>query len=112
VSIQRPSGPQTLDVVYRWLRSKTRLPTGYVPVSLRDPSDRARNRVQNAKQLMEKSTNSFMSKENLSLDVVSLDFVVERLPPDPKTLGCLEFVAIGFLQHRDDRLAFDPLQQR
>src|SRR5437867_1876846 len=48
----------------------------------------------------------------LHLDTVSLDLVVKSLAADAEALGGFEFVAAGFFQHLDDRVAFDAFEQR
>jgi len=42
---------------------------------------------------------------------VGLDFVVERLAADAEAFGGFEFVAVGFLEHRDDGVAFNAFQE-
>jgi len=44
-------------------------------------------------------------------DAVGLDLVVERLTADAEAFGGLQFVAAGFLEHLDDGIALDALEQ-
>src|SRR5208337_4445654 len=47
-----------------------------------------------------------------SFDAVGLDLVVKRLPADAETFGGLQLVPAGFLEHLDNGVALDALQQR
>ena len=44
------------------------------------------------------------------IDPVSLDLVVKRLAADAEAFRRFEFVSAGFLEHLDDGVAFDTLQ--
>ena len=52
-----------------------------------------------------------LAKATSSLDAVSLDLVVERLAADAEAFGGFEFVAVGFLEHLDDGVAFHAFEQ-
>src|ERR1700728_219195 len=46
------------------------------------------------------------------LNPVSLDLVVKRLAADAEAFGRFQFVAVGFLEHLDEGIAFDTFKQR
>ena len=46
------------------------------------------------------------------LNPVRLDLVVKRLAADAEAFGGFQLVAAGFLEHLDNRVALDSLQQR